>query len=236
MIKHFISVVIPAYNEEKGIADCLQSVKNQTYPEYKYEIIVVDNNSTDKTPEIAEKFGARVVGCQVQGVSASRQVGGKAAFGKIIVGTDADTLVARNWLELINENFQNEAIVGITGTAVFGSTSTFNKILAKVGFPLIIRLMFLFGKPALNGFNFAIRKDIFDKIGGFNPKLASAEDVDLGIRAGKVGKVLFVPNLSVETSARRIDKSRFKFFAHHVKNFVRFAILKKEPEGFETIR
>ena len=233
---YFISVVIPAYNEEKYLASCLESLKNQNYPKEKYEVIVVDNNSTDKTPQIARDFGARIVGCQVQGVAAARQVGGQAVFGEIIAGTDADTMLPVTWLKDINSYFQDKSIVAISGSATFSSTGSFNKLLARVGFPLIMRTMFFLGKKALNGFNFAIRKDVFDKIGGFDPEMLSAEDVDLGIKASKKGKVIFIPSLVVTTSARRIEKSRIKFFWHHIKNIVRFMILRKEPEGFENIR
>lgn len=233
---HFISIVVPAYNEEKYIENCLKSLQSQDYPKDKYEVIVVDNNSIDDTAKIVKKYGARLIGCQVQGVAAARQVGGQAAFGEIIAGTDADTILPKNWLKTLSNNFQNRDTAAITGTATFGSTSTFNKILAKVGFPLMMRTMFLFGQKALNGFNFAIRKEIFDTIGGFDPEIASAEDVDLGMRAAKEGRVIFVPSLVVETSARRIEDSRVKFFWHHIKNIIRFIILRKEPEGFENVR
>ncbi|MEX0617111.1 MAG: glycosyltransferase [Candidatus Woykebacteria bacterium] len=231
-----ISVVIPAFNEEKYLPKCLESLRSQDYPNDNYEIIVVDNNSTDGTVKVAEKYGARVIGCQVQGVSVSRQAGGQAAFGEIIAGTDSDTIVAPNWLSIIEKSFKDPKVAAITAGAEFHSTGLINKTLAKYGFPFFMQLQFLLGKPALNGFSFAIKKETFDKIGGFNLKLASAEDVDLGIRASKEGKVLYVPELKVYTSARRMEKSRIKFFWHHFKNIIRFTLLKKDPESFEAVR
>src|SRR3990167_9148920 len=95
--QHYISVVVPAFNEEKYLSRCLESFKQQDYPKEKFEVIVVDNNSTDKTPKIAQSYEARLVGCQVRGVAVSRQAGGQAAKGEIIAGTDADTVVSTNW-------------------------------------------------------------------------------------------------------------------------------------------
>ena len=69
-----ISVVIAAFNEERLIGKCIEAVKNQTLSKEEYEILVVDNNSTDKTAEIAKKLGATVISySQKQGFSAAKQ-------------------------------------------------------------------------------------------------------------------------------------------------------------------
>lgn len=233
--KPYISVVIPAYNEEKYLGETLKSVIAQDYPEDDYEVIVVDNNSEDKTAEVAGKYKVRVVECKTKGVSAARQAGAEAARGEIIVFTDADTTVPDGWLTQIGKYFQNEEIAAITGTAVLNKTDRFNNLLA-MGFPAFMRIQFFLGRKALNGFNCAIRKTVFDTIGGFNTGLSSAEDVDLGIRASKEGKVIFVPEIKVFTSARRMEKSRLNFFWQHLRNIVQFTILGKKPEKFDTIR
>jgi len=113
--KPIISVVIPAYNEEKYIGDCLNSLKNQDF-DGEYEIIVVDNNSTDNTRIIAEKSGVRVLFEPQRGVCAARQKGAKAAEGEIIVSTDADCVFAKNWLNNIYRALnEDKKIVAITG-------------------------------------------------------------------------------------------------------------------------
>lgn len=233
--QYFISVVIPAFNEEKYLSGCLESLNKQDYPRDKFEVIVVDNNSVDKTPQIAQKYGAKLVRCQIRGVSVSRQAGSKVAKGEIIAGTDADTMVSPNWLSIINKYFQDPQVAAITGVVKLYSAGWLNKFLAEL-FPIFVRIQFLLDKPGLSGANFAIRKEVFDKIGGFDTKFISAEDIDLGIRASKEGKVLFTPDLKVATSARRIEKSRVQFFIHHARNIIRFTILKKEPRKFENIR
>lgn len=237
MEKYFLSVVVPALNEEKYLPACLSSLNAQDYPKDKYEVIVVDNASTDRTAEIASEMGAKVVKCHEKGVSAVRQRGFEEAKGAILVGTDSDTTHPQDWLSKINEEFQKDSsLVGLTGSARFDSKSIINKFLAAYMFPVTMWSMFAFGKKALNGFNFAMRAHAFKEIGGFNTTLASAEDVDLGIRLAKVGKVKFLPGLWVITSSRRIDAGRFKFFSHHLRNVVKFMILGQKPEGFENIR
>lgn len=233
--KPYISVVIPAYNEEKYIGETLKSVIAQDFPKDNYEIVVVDNNSDDQTAKAAGSFRVRVVECKTKGVSAARQAGAEASRGEIIVFTDADTTVGKDWLNQLSKQFEDRGIAAVTGTAGFDKAGRVNNLIAK-GFPAFMRLQFIFGRKALNGFNCAIRKTVFDKIGGFNTNLVSAEDVDLGIRASKEGKVVFVPEIKVYTSARRMEKSRLGFFWQHLKNIVQFTILGKKPGKFDSIR
>ena len=94
----FVSVVIPAHNEEKFITKTLQSLKSQNYGG-KIEIIVVDNASTDKTAKIAKRFGAKVIFENRKGVQFARQTGFEAAQGVYIASTDADSILPSNWLK-----------------------------------------------------------------------------------------------------------------------------------------
>ena len=93
-----ISVVIPAHNEEKYIEKCLLSLENQSIPRKDYEIIVVNDSSTDKTKSVAKKYADRVIDVHARIVGKARDVGFKKASGWIIASTDADTIVPRNWL------------------------------------------------------------------------------------------------------------------------------------------
>ena len=99
-----VSVVIPAFNEEKYIGKCLKSVVNQIMP--ADEIIVVNNNCTDKTEVIAKKFGARIVKEKVQGMTPARNRGFNSVKYEIIARTDADTVVPKDWIKIIKNNFK----------------------------------------------------------------------------------------------------------------------------------
>ena len=231
-----ISVVVPAYNEEKYIAACLQSLENQTFPKNSYEVIVVDNNSTDKTRKIAEEFGARIVGCQVQGVAAARAVGSEAAYGEIIAGTDADTQVPPEWLVKIATHFQEESnLVGLTGPTYLNDTGRLFSKFSFLSFDVFQKINFAVGKPTFSGFNFAVRKDAYEEIGGFNTNLESAEDIDLSFRLAKIGSVKYFSDVVAYTSARRIKRTPFEFFRHNIKNYY-LMLRKKEPEAFKPIR
>ena len=92
-----VSVVIPARNEEAYLPSALEAVLAQTLP--PFEVIVVDNASTDRTREVAEALGARVVFCGRRGVAYARQAGLLAARGEWVAMTDADSLPTPRWLE-----------------------------------------------------------------------------------------------------------------------------------------
>src|ERR1035437_8508182 len=112
-----ISVVVAAYNEEKDLPKCLTAITTQDFPKDDYEIIVVDNNSTDKTAEIAKSFGARVVQESKQGNTPAVKKGMDSATGEIIANTDADTVVFPDWLSTVKEIFADKDVVGATGSA-----------------------------------------------------------------------------------------------------------------------
>jgi len=112
-----ISVIIPCYNEEATIAGCLEALASQTVR--PYEVIVVDNNSTDKTAQIAKTHGALVVKETKQGLIAARNKGLNAAHGNILARVDADTIVSETWIEEIETMFEDDAIMAITGTGYF---------------------------------------------------------------------------------------------------------------------
>lgn len=108
-----ISVVIPVYNEASYLPACLESLRKQTLP--PDEIIIVDNNSTDRTARIAKDFGAKVINEPKQGIVFARNTGFDAARGDIIARGDADSIFPTDWLAEINRTLSGNRYAAITG-------------------------------------------------------------------------------------------------------------------------
>lgn len=205
----FISVVIPAYNEEKFLKKALLSIVNQNYD--NFELIIVDNNSSDKTAEISRSFGAKVILEKKQGVVFARQAGFMEARGEIIATTDADTMLPKNWLSVIAEDFKkNEKLVIYGGICNLYSGSIAAKFSAYyLLYPYRYLDRFLSGGWSMAGANFAVRKKAFLNAGGFNTKIKSYEDIELSQRMKSIGESKLNPSLRVETSGRRFGNGLF---------------------------
>jgi len=224
-----ISVVVSAFNEEKNLPHCLTALTNQTFPKSDYEILVVDNNSTDKTEEIAKSFGARVIKEKRQGNTYAVSTGYNMADGEIIASTDADTVVEKNWLEVINNTFLDKNVVGASGAVIVHSKNKLFKSISEKSYSLFLRINFLIGKAHFSGFNFAVRKSAFDKIGGIDETFTMSPDVDLGIRMQKEGRVVFVKDMLVNTSVRRWEETPFDAFWTYLKGYIYSIWLRKPP-------
>lgn len=198
----FISVVIPAYNEENYLGRCLNTVTKQDYSG-PYEVIVVDNGSDDKTQEIANSYpGVRVIYEPRKGVGSARQAGFSEARGEIIASTDADSIVPINWLSEINQIFnQNNHIVGITGPAYPLETGK----LEISAYPLYKSFLSFCASRGINvcaGYNLAVRAKASRDIGGFNTSLKIGEDSEFWKRLKKYGPTIFASHLVVPVSCR----------------------------------
>jgi glycosyltransferase involved in cell wall biosynthesis len=229
-IQPLISVVIPAYNEERFLKKTLLSLQKQTYP--NFEVIVVDNGSTDKTADIAKAHGARVISEPQKGVARARQTGFLASSGELIAMTDADTIVPPDWLKRITEHFsKDKKIIGLTGVYYFYSGSIFSRLTVKILWSwfgqIVWQIIALAGqRPFLTGSNCAVRKEVFLACGGFNTKLAALEDWDLGIRLRQFGDIKFDPSLIVLTSGRRYSRGFLAGLLHYLYNYLAWQVFK----------
>lgn len=234
--KPLISVVIPAYNEETYLPACLEALKHQSYPKDKFEIIVVDNNSHDTTPEIAKAAGARVIIEKKQGHVFALNAGMMKAKGDIIATTDADTKVNKDWLTIIERVFQDEEVVAVTGPAWYNSPSKIKRYFVKYSYYFHLKLHFAVGKPSLSGLNLAVRKAAFYKIKGLDTRYKIFSDVELGLRIKTVGKVLFCKELSVISSPRRWEKGTIEDYYKYVNSYFKTVWLLQPPKGDLTPR
>lgn len=183
----FISIVIPAKNEEVNITKCLDSVLFNDYPKECYEVIVMDNGSSDRTVQISKQSGAKVFVYPEMTISGLRNEGVKKAKGNIIAFLDADCIVSVNWLRAAVANFGNEQIIacGNIPTVIKNATwvqktwefnVTNDKERALVGW--------------LSSMNIFVKKDVFLKVKGFDESLVTCEDVDLCYRLRHYGEIL----------------------------------------------
>jgi cellulose synthase/poly-beta-1,6-N-acetylglucosamine synthase-like glycosyltransferase len=224
-----ISVVIAAYNEEKYLPNCLKAIRAQNFPKENYEIIVVDNNSKDKTAEIARSFGAKVIVEKKQGNTFAVSKGLKNAKGEIVAATDADTNVYPDWFSVILNAFSDEKVVAVTGTAYTDSGRKFFDFLSRKSFEYFMKFNFLMGKRALSGFNYAVRKEALEKVGGIDERFIMSSDVDLGLRISRLGKVLFLNRMKVTTSLRRWKKASFSAIYVYISGYIWTVWLRRPP-------
>lgn len=208
-----VSVVVPAFNEERGICDCLESIAAQTFVG-TVEVIVVDNCSTDRTVSIARAQGARVLHEDRKGVCFARQVGTLAARAPLVANLDADSRAAPDWLErLLAPLQQDDSVVAVAGAVTYTGAPAWARAHAAL-FVLVDRLAArLTGNTAfVMASNLAFRREAFDRVGGYDLSLPSiGDEADFLFNLRRLGKVRFEPRARVETSARRFRRGPLHF-------------------------
>lgn len=225
-----ISVIIPAYNEEMFIGQAISALKKQDYPDY--EIIVINNNSTDNTESVARSFGVTVVTETKKGTMAACECGRRIAQGDIIVRMDADCIPHKHWLTRGAKYFRDRSVSIVSGPYDYYDYNFFFRILsltiqAVFYVPINIILRFLrFGGVSIGGNTF-LRADKLKDIGGFNTKLEFyGDDTDLAKRMSSVGKCVFSMRVRIPTSARRFKKEgiiklQLKYIYHFLYRLIK---------------
>lgn len=173
----------------------------QSYPKNEYEIIAVDDGSTDGTAKAVSEFKkVRLIKQIHKGPAVARNLGVKNSKGQIILFTDADCIPDKNWIKNMVQPFKDKKIIGVSGTY-----KTFNKssLMAKfAGYEIEERHKKLKKQEHIDfigTFSAAFRKSIFLKAKGFDESFptASGEDPELSFRLEKFGRMVFRPNAFV---------------------------------------
>ncbi|MEM5882905.1 MAG: glycosyltransferase, partial [Candidatus Aenigmatarchaeota archaeon] len=192
----FISIIVPTLNEEKLIENCLKSIKNQDY-KGKYEIIVADGKSKDKTVQIARKYTDKVIIVKRKGRPAGLNEGAKHAKGEILFFVDADCVLLPNTLTVFAKAFKSKKVVGAT-CPVTPLNAKMKDFLIYWLFNQFSKSSIKLGKPQIS-IVFGYRKEVFEKVGGFKEDVIPEEDLDLSLRIGKHGKIVFIDDALVLT-------------------------------------
>ncbi len=195
-----ISVVIPAYNAAATIEECLLSLGEQTIPRAEYEVIVVDDGSTDQTGEVARRHGASVLKQPNSGPAAARNRGIAAARGDIVLFTDADCAPAPDWIEQMAAPLSDQRIVGVKGiyrTRQRSLAARFIQLEYQDRYDHTARSEYV---DFIDTYAACYRRQVLVESGGFDTSfpLASTEDQELSFRLAEAGhKMVFNPRAIV---------------------------------------
>jgi glycosyltransferase involved in cell wall biosynthesis len=210
----FISIIIPVYNGEKFLHRCLDAVISGSYEHY--ELIVVDDCSTDRSPDISREKGAMVLKMERQtGPAGARNLGAREARGEVLFFVDADVVVKRDTLERVAKTFMDHPDV----TAVFGS---YDDEPAEKNFisqykNLFHRFVHQQARSEAETFWAgcgAIRRDVFLEVNGFNAERyprPAIEDIELGYRMRLKGHRIL---LDKQLQAKHLKRWTMKSMLH----------------------
>jgi len=230
MHKIKFSIVIPAFNEENNIENAVKSLLELNYTRENYEIIVVDNGSTDNTFEKAKSAGADKVLVELtKGTNIARERGRREASGEIIAFLDGDSEVHPGWLIKIEKDLNIKGVAAVSGPYDYGfkglqkSLSDLNDKIASKFVPQLLYFVFRRKAGVLIGGNFAGYADVFEKIGGLPAIKFWGDDAATAMLISrKVGAVLFDMNLKIKTSPRRFKHDGyFQVFYHYITTYMK---------------
>lgn len=183
-----VSVVIPVYNGEKYITQCLDGLVKQTRP--ADEVIVVDDGSTDRSAILAEAKLVRVIHQKNRGPAAARNTGIQQASGEWILFTDCDCQPDPCWVMEMLNSLKNPEVAGVKGTYATRQTGIVPRL---VQFEFEERYDLMEKFPVIDfidTYSAGFRRQVLQEMGGFNASLIKNEDVDLSYRLASAGKKL----------------------------------------------
>lgn len=176
-----VSIILPVWNEEKTICSCLESLFSLTYPRGLFEIIVIDNRSTDRTVELARRFDVRLLSePHIQSAYAARNRGIQAATGRIIAFTDSDCVTEPEWLtELVKGHEDQEYGCFVGEVDPYPSDSPVARYLDEYGSLRQKKFLDEIPMPYAVTANLAFRRKVFSEIGLFDQTMRSGGDNDI---------------------------------------------------------
>ncbi|WP_348611621.1 glycosyltransferase [Halobaculum rarum] len=198
-----VSVIVPVYNDPEGIDRTLSALTDQTVADAEYEVLAVDNGSTDRTKDVIREYRQRNPGLvtlgvedDIQGSYAARNAGIERATGEVIAFVDADMTVDRRWLASVREAMADADYAGfdvqIEGTVEDGPVVAYNHVRE---FPVE---RYLENGDFAPTCCLAVRRSVFELVGTFDASLESSGDAEFGRRVADAGfDQVFVPSVTM---------------------------------------
>lgn len=200
------SVIIPAYNEEKYIAACLNAINKaiESLPLIQAEVIVVDNQSTDKTAKIAKDLGAKVVYEPHRQIAKVRNTGASVAKGGYLIFIDADTVISTKLLQQTIMCLNSGRVIG-GGAQVVPDNSRYRSVNGSIK---VWRFLSSKRRWAAGCYLFCLKK-AYDEIGGFDEQYYAAEEIVFSKALKKLAKLwqlkMVILTTPVMTSIRKFE-------------------------------
>lgn len=237
----FISVIVPTYNSIKSLVVLLDTLVNQDYE--RYEIIVVDDCSSDDTPRVVKNYDIKYVRLKKnRGPAVCRNIGAKVSKGDILAFTDSDCRVNGDWLTKIYHHILNKNVYAIMGRLIIDQSTYLGNSISALGFPAGGSLGFeKVWKVDNNGYttslsscNCAMKKYIFNNLGGFDETFpyAGGEDSFLAYSLIHSGfKIKYCPDVIAYHEARDSLKKYISWqFKRGISSYIFSSKVKKRSE------
>jgi cellulose synthase/poly-beta-1,6-N-acetylglucosamine synthase-like glycosyltransferase len=212
-----VSVVVPAFNAAAHLGGCLKALCKQTWPPDRYEVIVVDDGSSDDTARIARAFDVEYAFQNNRGPAAARNRGAQLATGEFLLFTDSDCIPEEDWIEAMVAPFSDPKVMGVKGAyrnAKSGLWPRFVQTEFEERYSLLLRQESI---DMVDTYSAAFRREVFLAVGGFDTSFPSAnnEDTELSYRlARRDHKMVYQPrarvwNADPPDSLRRYFRLKF---------------------------
>ena len=210
-----LSVIIPVYNDPSGLKDTVEGILQTRY-DGEFEIVIVDNNSTDDTYDVAQSYAARhdrvhaVVEDDIQSSYAARNTGIDHATGDVLVFVDADITMEPDWLETIATEIGDEEYLtyDVEVYVPDGEDTWVARYNEHTSFPI---QEYAENRDFGGGGCIAVRREVFEELGPFDHRLISGGDAEFGNRVAASGrKIRFTPETQVYHPARTSLRSQMK--------------------------
>ena len=218
--KPLYSVIVPAYQAAGSLGLCLDALNAQTVARDLYEVIVVDDGSTDGTGEIAQQAGARVITQRNAGPAAARNAGAAAGRGDLLLFTDADCAPVSGWIAALAVPFADERVAGAKGTYLTSQRALVPRFTQLEYQDRYDRMAGVESINFVDTYSAAYRRDIFLANAGFDPAFRFDEDQEFSFRLTEKGyRLVFAPAAQVyhRHNATLAAYIRRKFLMAHWK-------------------